>query len=111
MKLADISFERTRDTGPLNKELNHLAEWAGTKVQGKAGPWHMDGDPIIEGNIQGFPFRALYLMHRSGFGGIIMFPSISPEKIVITTYFAYQHEFYVYLLEQMAGMAEALARL
>lgn len=27
--------------------------------------------------MQGFPFKVLYLMHRTGTGGIIMFPSIS----------------------------------
>lgn len=182
VKLEEISFQNSRDHGKLNRELAKLAEWAGTKMIGKAGAWHYDGEPMMEGRVQGFPFKVYYLMHRAGFGGIIMFPSISlvmelakpipyklkmrnkdgvrlnfyvegiPEdpgpvtdmpqqlldevvpqelremfrtkeleleyvfrisekQIVISTYFAYDHKFYVYLLEQMAKMADTLSKL
>jgi len=182
VNLADISFTRIESNMTLNRELASVAEWAGTKTLGKVGVWHYEGDPIIEGEVQGYSFRVLYQMHRAGYGGVIMFPSISlvmdlpkpipyhlkmrnkvgvrlnfyveqfpddpgpitdmpqelldevvpielremflnpeleleyvftisPEKIVITTFFAYRHEFYVYLLEQMGRMATALSRL
>ncbi len=43
--------------------------------------------------------------------GLDYFFTIQLDRIVMSTYRAYQHELYVFLLDQMVKVAQALARL